>query len=80
MKPKVYLGLLPDMGAEETFVIADSPENAKLALLRAWKDYNKTFGSDYQVKTFEDLAEIYGACVIEMPWNEARNQSQLEPI
>ena len=72
MKRNAWLGTIDELGGYGRYVVADSRRAAENALLQAWKDYDQTHGSDYhgQVKSFDDLAEIYGAFVRSMPWNQ----------
>lgn len=68
-----WYGSLPDCcGGYDVVVIADTEDHAKDALLKAWQNYDRESGSTYhgQVKTFEDLADIYGAFVKCLPWNQ----------
>ena len=69
---QAWLGALDELGGYGRYVVADSREKAEAALLKAWQDYDKLHHSDYheQVKKFDDLAEIYGAYVRLMPWNQ----------
>jgi hypothetical protein len=71
-KPEVWLGIVGEIGGYGRYVVADSKESAETVLLKAWRDYDKSNGSDYhgRIKSFEDLSEIYGAQVQCMPWNQ----------
>ena len=71
-RPEAWLGTIDELGGYGRYVVADSEANAKAALLKAWRDYDAAHGSDYhgQVKTYDDLTEIYGAYVRLMPWNQ----------
>lgn len=82
MMPDCYFGMLPDLGGEDRYVIAPSVKSAKSLLMAEWREYDRQFHSDYhgQVKSFNDLAEIYGASVIFMPWGKVTNKCQWEPL
>jgi len=69
---QVWFGRIDELGGYGRYVVADSEKAAQDALLKAWQDYDKSNGSDYhgQIHNFEDLAEIYGAAVHCMPWNQ----------
>jgi hypothetical protein len=71
----VWFGELEELGGDQYIVVSDTEENAKAALLSKWCEYDRERGSDYhgRVKTFDDLAEIYGAYVVEVPLNRAVN-------
>jgi len=67
-----WFGILPELGGYGRIVVADSEVAAKTALMDAWKKYDAEYISAYrgQVHGFDDLAEIYGAYVKCMPWNQ----------
>jgi len=69
----VWFGSLEELGGDEYVVVAHSEQQAKDALMAAWKEYDRKYTSDYrgQVKFFQDLADIYGAYVRQMPWDKA---------
>lgn len=71
-RPEAWFGEIQELGGYGCFVVADSEANAKAALMKAWRDYDRDYVSDYRgrVKSFDDLAEIYGAHVRLMPWNQ----------
>ena len=70
--PEAWFGEIQELGGYGRYVVAESRKQAEDALLKAWRDYDKIHHSDYrgQIKTFENLAEIYGAHVRLMPWNQ----------
>lgn len=70
--PEAWFGEIQELGGYGRFVVAESKEKAEAALLKAWRDYDKACGSDYhgRIHNFENLAEIYGAHVRLMPWNQ----------
>lgn len=72
MKSNPWFGEIQELGGYGRYVVAESEQKAKAALLKAWRDYDHVHHSDYhgQVKSFDDLAEIYGAHVRSMPWNQ----------
>lgn len=78
----IYLGIFPELGGETLYVISLSADGAKKLLLKAWRRYDRLHHSDYhgQVKTFDNLAEIYGAQVTAMPLDEVVHETQMEPI
>ena len=69
----VWFGELEELGGEQYVVVSDTEQDAQDALLFKWREYDRDHGSDYQVKSFNDLAEIYGAYVVKLPLYKAVN-------